>query len=249
MKRCFKVLMILFSFLCVSACSNNDTAYNARMVSSEVKPFNVSGANEEIVKANVMIFNKNYSEFLGLKYKEDNSYGSGVIYKSDDNYYYALTNNHVVSYDYSYSKHEIFVEDCFSNEYVGEVIYSDASYDLAIVRFTKTNELKVLNISDDEVEIRKSVRSMGNPNSMKNVINNGMINCLSYVNLNSEKSKVNFEVIVHSATIASGSSGGALLDSDNEIIGITFAGVFDKNGNFITGYAIPSEKIIEFLNK
>lgn len=249
MKKSFKVLMILFAFICVSACSNKESIYNTKMVSSDVKPFNVSKENEDVIKANVMIFNNNYSEFLGLKYKEDNSYGSGVIYKSDDNYYYALTNNHVVSYDYSYSKHEIFVEDCFSNEYVGEVVYSDAAYDLAIVRFNKSNELKVLNISDDEIGIRESVRSMGNPNSTKNVINNGMVNCLSYINLNSEKSKIDFEVIVHSATIASGSSGGALLDSNNEIIGITFAGVFDKNGNFITGYAIPSEKIIEFLNK
>ena len=248
MKRCFKVLMILFSFLCVSACSNNETAYNTRIVSSEVKPFNVSGANEEIIKANVMIFNNNYSEFLGVKYREDNSYGSGVIYKSDEQYYYALTNNHVVSYDYSYSKHQILVEDCFSNEYVGEVIYSDALYDLAVVRFIRNSELKVLNLSDDEIKDRDSIRSMGNPDSVKNVINNGMINCLSYINLNSDKSKVNFEVIVHSATIASGSSGGALLNSDNEIVGITFAGVFDKSGNFITGYAIPSEKIIEFLN-
>ena len=219
------------------------------MVSSNIKPFNISEENEDVVKANVMIFNNNYSEFLGLKYREDNSYGSGVIYKSDENYYYALTNNHVISYDYSYSKHEIFVEDCYANEYIGEVVYSDAKYDLAIVRFVKTSELKVLNINEEKATVRESVRSLGNPNAMKNVISSGMVNCLSYVDLNSEKSKIDFEVIVHSATIASGSSGGALLDSNNEIIGITFAGVFDNNGSFITGYAIPSEKIIEFLNK
>ena len=106
-----------------------------------------------------------------------------------------------------------------------------------------------MNINEEKATVRESVRSLGNPNAMKNVISSGMVNCLSYVDLNSEKSKIDFEVIVHSATIASGSSGGALLDSNNEIIGITFAGVFDNNGSFITGYAIPSEKIIEFLNK
>ena len=90
---------------------------------------------------------------------------------------------------------------------------------------------------------------MGNPSSIKNVISEGKIDCFGYVSLDSTKSNIEFEVIVHSAAIAGGSSGGALLDSNNEIIGITFAGVFDRDGIFITGYAIPSEKIIEFLNK
>jgi len=113
----------------------------------------------------------------------------------------------------------------------------------------RITDLNVLNISSDTATVRESVRSMGNPDSIKNVINDGMINCFSYISLNNDNSKVDFEVIVHSALIDGGSSGGALLDSNNEIIGITFAGVFDKKDNFIVGYAIPCEKIMEFLNK
>jgi len=209
----------------------------------------VSEENEDVLKSNVMIFNKNYSKFLGLKYEESNSYGSGVIYKSDDNYYYALTNHHVINDDKDCSNQEIYVEDYFSNRYKGVVLYSDVNYDLAIVRFEKKLDLNVLNISSDTATVRESVRSMGNPDSIKNVINDGMINCFSYISLNNDNSKVDFEVIVHSALIDGGSSGGALLDSNNEIIGITFAGVFDKKDNFIVGYAIPCEKIMEFLNK
>ena len=93
------------------------------------------------------------------------------------------------------------------------------SYDLAVIRFEKNIDLAVLNINDDKISIRENVRSMGNPDSVKNVINDGEINCFSYVTLNNEKSKVDFEVIVHSAQISSGSSGGALLDSKNNIIG------------------------------
>ena len=88
---------------------------------------------------------------------------------------------------------------------------------------------------------------MGNPNSTKNIISQGMVNCYSLITLNNSKSKIDFEVIVHTALIDSGSSGGALINKNNEIVGITFAGVFDNNDKFITGYAIPSSKIIEFL--
>ena len=242
-------MVILLTLFLVSACSNNESIYKERMVSSYGRDLYInSKENDFVVKANVMIFNNHYSTFWGIKYKEDNSYGSGVIYKKDRNYYYVLTNNHVISYDYSYSNQQIIVEDFYSNKYSGEVIYSNISYDLAIVRFENKENLQVLNIGSNNSQVRESVRSMGNPESIKNVINTGMINCYSYVSLNNSKSKVDFEVIVHSANINGGSSGGALLNEDNEIIGITFAGVFDNKGNFITGYAIPVEKIIEFIN-
>lgn len=249
MKRCFKFMIVLLALFLVSGCNNNESIYNAKMVSSYgTSSYVISKENDDILKANVMIFNNRYSSFLGIKYKENNSYGSGVIYKKDQNYYYVLTNNHVISYDYSYSVQKIVVEDFYSNRYEGTVIYSNISYDLAIVRFESKENLEVLNISGNGSEIRESVRSMGNPNSIKNVITSGMINCYSYVSLNNSKSKIDFEVIVHSANIYSGSSGGALLNENNEIIGITFAGVFDNKGNFITGYAIPVEKIREFIN-
>ena len=184
-----------------------------------------------------------------MKYRENSSYGSGVIYKSDDKFYYALTNNHVISRDYLYNNQDIYIEDYYCNKYAAEVVYSDITYDLAVIRFSKNNKLSELKISEDNVSVRESVRSIGNPNSIKNVVSEGMINCYSYINLDNKKSKVDFEVIVHSALISGGSSGGALIDSENQVVGITFAGVFDNNGSFITGYAIPSSKIIEFLNK
>lgn len=249
MSKYLKLISILFAFFFVCAC-DNDSINNTKMVSSvATSEYKVSNENYDILKANIMIFNNKYSSFFGLKYKENNSYGSGVIYSSDDNYYYALTNNHVISYDYSYNSQELYVEDYYSNIYAAEVVYSNIKYDLAIIRFAKNIDLKVLNISENNVNVRESIKSMGNPNSIKNVVSEGMVNCFSYITLNNHKSKVDFEVIVHSALIASGSSGGALLNSNNEIIGITFAGVFDREGNFITGYAIPVEKINEFLNR
>ena len=55
---------------------------------------------------------------------------------------YILTNNHVVSYDYSFNNHKIIVEDYFNNKYDGEVIDKSSKYDLAVVRINKKVELK-----------------------------------------------------------------------------------------------------------
>lgn len=249
----FKIIVLLFIFLFVGGCnkvSNKD--YNIETVSSLGSKHNfysIDVENEELLKANVVVYNRNYSSFLGFKYKEYNTYGSGFIYKEDNNHYYLLTNNHVVSYDYSFNNHKIIIEDYYGNQYNGEVINKNKKYDLAIVRFDKRNELNVLDIVDEDARIGESVKSMSNPSSLKNVINEGKLSCYSIIDFSNNKSDVDFDVLVHSADIKKGSSGSALLNKENKVIGVTFAGVFDKEGNFITGYSIPASKINEFLGK
>lgn len=243
-------IILLFIFFAVTGCSVYDSSNSTEIVSTDnIRSLSNSSENEEVLKANVIIYNNNYNSFLGIKYKEHNTYGSGFIYNSDDDYYYVLTNNHVVSYDYSYDNNEIVVEDYFGNKYEAFVEYKDINYDLAVVRFEKKVDLKELIISDNEINIMDSIKTMGNPDSNRNVISEGTVSCFSSIDFNNDKSKVNFEVIVHNASIKGGSSGGALLNSRDEVIGVTFAGVFNKDGDFITGYAIPVNKINEFLSK
>ena len=72
--------------------------------------------------------------------------------------------------------------------------------------------------------------------------------------VNSKKSPGLVKLIVSSSLITSILNGyesdfGTHLNNDNEVIGVTFAGVFDNKGEFITGYAIPVVRINEFLSK
>lgn len=249
----FKIMFLLFVFLCVGGCNESSkNEHTTEMVSSRGDKHDFTSLdkeNEEILKANVVVYNKNYSSFLGLKYKEYNTYGSGFVYKEDENHYYLLTNNHVVSYDYSYNNHKIIVEDYYNNKYEGEVINKSNKYDLAIVRINKSAKLNVLEIVNEDALIGENVKSMSNPSSLKNVVSEGKINCYSIIDLNNEKSDISFDVLVHSADIMSGSSGSALLNDQNKVIGVTFAGVFDNSGEFVTGYSIPASRVNEFLSK
>lgn len=250
MKHIYKIFVLCALFL-IGGCSIKNNQYDTQIVSSDNTNYysRISASNrDEVVKANVMFYNINYSTFLGVKYKEYNTYGSGFIYNEDEDYYYVLTNYHVVKANYSYNHNELYLEDYYGNKQEVEVLNSDINYDLANVRFKKEQYLRVLTFGEN-VNIRSSIKAIGNPNSIKNVISEGMVTCFSNIEMNNSNSKVDFEVIVHSAKIDGGSSGGALLNSDNEVIGITFAGTFDKNNNFINAYAIPVSKINEFLSK
>lgn len=246
-----KILSFLLFLFLVAGCCVDSSSYTEEIV-SDVRENDLVFTNrgdENILLGNVLIYNNNYSSVLGLTYRKNNTYGSGFIFYEDSNYYYILTNNHVVSYDYTYMYNELIVEDYYGNEYNGEVLKTSVNYDLAVVRIEKNAaELGVLTISDDNENIRSNVKAVGNPDEIKNVISEGKINCYSKVNVKNDKSKVDFEVIVHTAPISGGSSGGALLNDQNEVIGVTFAGVFDSENNFITAYAIPASEIDAFLN-
>jgi S1-C subfamily serine protease len=64
-----------------------------------------------------------------------------------------------------------------------------------------------------------------------------------------EISNITFNVIVHSAYINSGSSGGALVDKDLKLVGINFASAsYESINKYVCTYAIPAEKAKEFIN-
>ena len=89
--KCFKIIL-LFIFFVVTGCSVYGYNDSLEIVSTEkTKSLNVENKTDDVLIANVTIYNNNYSSFLGIKYKKHNTYGSGFIYNSDESYYYVLT--------------------------------------------------------------------------------------------------------------------------------------------------------------
>lgn len=199
---------------------------------------------------------------VSVSYSGTTANGSGcVIYRdpspqSDDVVCYALTNSHVV-YEAT-KRHGFFqtvnvsVTDCKGNKSISaKVVACDPDYDLAIVRFTvrSTYEIAPITFSDSNGTALDSVIAIGTPLGQSNSITYGTLYGYTKIKLSDSdaSSNVTFDVAYHDAPIASGSSGGMLLNTNLELIGINYASGEDEQQNFTYAYTIPIEKVREFL--
>ena len=187
------------------------------------------------------------------------SSGSGVIIDkklSGDGYiYYFLTNNHVVQHNLSLDEYVVYtsknpyeVYDCWGRGSMAQLIHFDKDYDLALLSFSSKEDLPVLKFATKTLTYGDLVISLGQPDGQKNAITFGKYLGMQSVELaNNENSSVNFDVLRHNAPITHGSSGGVLLNYQLLIVGINFAGLEDDEISY--GFAIPNEKVLEFLIK
>lgn len=210
-----------------------------------------AGSVRATVKLSVEKYDINIG-FISTKTNVSVSTGSGVIYEERDGYYYCLTNNHVVARG-TKAYAEISVTDYQLNGYSAELVCSDASYDLAVVRFKKNaaEPLEYIEIETAEVAVGDFVVAIGSPGGQMNAVTLGKTVSFEKVEVSGDKSSVSnvtFEVIKHDAPMNNGSSGGALLNSELKIVGINFA-ASSEGGEFAYGYAVPAQKIREFLSK
>ncbi len=176
--------------------------------------------------------------------------GSGAVIDEDDLYYYVLTNHHVISYQSSVSN-SIYVNNYVNDAIIAEVLFSDASYDLAFLRIAKNIEVTVFDMNINEISSNIDLVVIGYPSNQNHAITMGYF--IEYRNVSVDSSnplinQVNFPVLISSVPVKSGSSGSAIMNHDFELVGLIFAGRF-QNGNEIStdSYAIPADKIIEFL--
>ena len=178
--------------------------------------------------------------------------GSGIIVSEDG---YIVTNNHVISSESSsfYAITEatgIKVNLYNSTEsYEATVVGTDAYTDLAVLKIEKTGLTPATLADSAEVKVGEFVMAVGNPLGMDYSVTSGIV---SAVNREIESEGTTFTAIQTDAAINSGNSGGALVNSNGEVIGINtmkFAG----NGIEGIGFAIPIssatsviEQLIEF---
>ena len=96
--------------------------------------------------------------------------------------------------------------------------------------------------------ISDTVIALGSPGGQQNAISFGEIKKYSLVKIDIEEemSNVTFPTAYHTAPIKGGSSGGALISCELELVGVNYAGLDDEFGN---GYAVPIQKVLEFLEE
>lgn len=242
---------------CVRACSSfSNSDYSQILIYEKTSNPNVDYTeiiNGVALKA--MKFNVYIEHRYTINGSSKVSTGSGVIIKKETSLlnnatYYILTNFHVVntlnSINNSYS-----VYDYCSNALSANVLHLDKNYDLAILQATDRKSIfsntSVANISTETLNIGKQIISLGQPLSQKNTFTIGKIKGISEAPT-TDSGKLPFNVISHNAYIDHGSSGGALLDLDFNLIGINYAGSINSDTEkFYRGYAIPIEQVLNFF--
>ncbi len=176
--------------------------------------------------------------YMGMKKAVAGS-GSGVILSEDG---YILTNNHVISsadsssfYQVSDAKSikvKIYGDD---TEYSAEIIGTDSQTDLAVLKIDKTGLTAAEFGDSSSVQIGEFVLAIGNPYELDYSVTAGIISAL---NREMTVENTTYNVIQADCAINSGNSGGALVNSKGEVIGIT---TLKLAGDGIEGvsFAIP----------
>lgn len=173
--------------------------------------------------------------------------GSGVIINANG---YIVTNNHVVE---NASKVEVLTND--QALYEAEVIGTDPSSDLALLKIDDTDLPYLEMVNSDDVQIGEWVLAIGNPLSFSTTVTAGIVSATGR-NINIfDRNETPYAIesfIQTDAAINKGNSGGALVNLSGDLIGIN-AAIASPTGYYAGyGFAIPSNlvnKVVQDLLK
>ena len=166
--------------------------------------------------------------------------GSGIIISEDG---YIVTNNHVINSSSTSSYYEIGEATKVSvylyndtTEYEAKVVGTDETTDLAVIKIDKTG-LTAAELGDSSsVQVGEFSMAIGNPLGMQSSVTSGVISAINRDVTDSDGKT--FTLIQTDAAINSGNSGGALVNSQGQVIGINTLKV-SATGVEGMGFAIP----------
>ena len=172
--------------------------------------------------------------------------GSGVIITADG---YIITNNHVIA---NASQLEVTLNN--NRTYPAELIGTDPKTDIALIKIDSNEEFPYVPFGDsNELKIGEWVLAVGNPFNLTSTVTAGIVSAKAR-DLNEFDGKPQ-SFIQTDAAVNRGNSGGALVNTQGELVGINTA-ISSETGSYVGySFAVPSnnarkviEDIMEFGN-
>ena len=166
--------------------------------------------------------------------------GSGVIISEDG---YILTNNHVVNSSTTSSFYELGEANKITvklynddTEYEATIVGTDEQTDLAVIKIEKDG-LTAAELGDsDSVQVGEFCMAIGNPLGLGITVTDGIVSAVNREVTDSDGNT--YTAIQTNAAINSGNSGGALVNSQGQVIGINTLKVSGEDVEGV-GFAIP----------
>ncbi len=169
------------------------------------------------------------------------SSGSGVVYGSDG---YIITNHHVIAGGRDYAV--IFSDGAV---YTALLVGSDPLTDLAVLSVSR-NDLAPIDFgSSSDLAVGEIAIAVGNPLALTGgpSVTSGIVSALNR-SIEVDRGTTLYGLVQTDAPITRGSSGGALLDGNARLIGITTAIAVSDVGAEGLGFAIPSDMVLGVVN-
>ena len=173
--------------------------------------------------------------------------GSGIVISSDG---YILTNNHVIDGAVD-NEIEVVLND--KRTFKGRIVGQDPTTDLAVLKIDARGLPAITIGNSDGVGVGEWVLAIGNPFRLRSTVTAGIVSALSRdVQIIDDQMRVE-SFIQTDAAINKGNSGGALVNTSGELIGVNTA-IASQSGSYQGyGFAVPSnlaskvaEDIIEY---
>lgn len=192
-----------------------------------------------------------YRFFFGDRMPRDNtSMGSGFIISDDG---LIVTNQHVVGSNPS----EISIYTSSGEEFSAELVGSDELTDLALLQIESEEEFPFVEFSDsDEIVVGEWAIALGNPFGLFDdgnpTVTVGVVSAKNRdFRSDPQNPRIYIDMIQTDAAINRGNSGGPLLNSRGEVIGVnTFIFTGGTSAGFVgLGFAIPSNRVNQIISQ
>ncbi len=161
--------------------------------------------------------------------------GSGVIVKRAGQSVYVLTNNHVVG-----EAEQISVKLADGRSYTASLVGADPNKDLALVVFKTDEKVPVAELGDSNtLQVGDWVLAVGSPLGFYSTVTEGIVSAIGRESVPGSAIASFTDYIQTDAAINQGNSGGALVNVEGKVIGISTWIASPSGGNVGLGFAIP----------